>query len=174
MSHIPIRPLHKTSPKIFERAYKLGSLGGFLLARAVAPRQAARGHGNLIFTGATAGVRGNRGQAAHAMAMHGRRALAQSLAHELGPQGIHVAHVVVDGLVDAPDTVGKFFPALFEAAKAKLDPVDGIITPAAVADAYFYLAGQPRSSWTFEMDLRPWRDAAWYNTSNAAMEGHTN
>ena len=118
----------------------------------------------LAFTGATASVRGAGGQAAHASAMHARRALAQSLAHEWGPQGIHVCHVVVDGMVDAPDTLGKYFPEQFAAAKAVLEPVDGIVRPEAVADAYWYLHSQPRSAWTFEIDLRPWRDAPWWTS----------
>lgn len=152
-ANVGSRPLASLTSRVYERAWQLGSLGPFLLARAVTPLLAERGHGTLIFTGATASVRGNAEQAAHAGAMFARRALAQSVAAEYGPQGVHVAHVVVDGMVDSPDTLGQFFPKAFAAAKAALEPVDGIVQPASIADAYWFLHTQPRHSWTFELDM---------------------
>jgi NAD(P)-dependent dehydrogenase (short-subunit alcohol dehydrogenase family) len=159
------RSLAETSPKIFERAWSLGALGGYLAARAVAPGMVARGSGTMIFTGATASLRGNAGQLAHAHGMAARRSVAQSLAHELWPQGVHVAHCTIDGLIDAPDTVGKFFPEMFEKKKAENEPISNIVKPEDVAEHYWHLHSQPRGCWTFETDVRPWKDTAWFNTS---------
>ena len=159
------RDIERTTPKLFERAMRLGAFGAYELARSLAGPMTKRGSGTIIFTGATAGLRGNAGQHAHAAGMFARRALAQSLGHELGAHGIHIAHVVVDGMVDSPDTLGKMMPELFQNLKKEKMPLQGIIMPKDVADAMFYLHGQPRSSWTSEMDLRPWQDTAWYNTS---------
>eukprot|EP00750_Incisomonas_marina_P025197 INCI5346.4.p1 GENE.INCI5346.4~~INCI5346.4.p1 ORF type:complete len:230 (-),score=34.93 INCI5346.4:60-749(-) len=122
-ANMGIRDLADTSSKIFSRALDLGVFGGFLVSSAVLPRMQERGHGSFFFTGATAGMRGNAGHAAHAAGMFARRGFAQSLPHEFWPKGVHVAHVVVDGLVDAPDTVGKVFPEMFEAAKAEVRAV---------------------------------------------------
>ena len=157
-----VRGLERTPLKVMDRAMKLGALGGYFLAEAVIPRMARRGRGTFIFTGATAGLRGNSGHLAHAAGMFARRGMAQSLAHEFGPQGVHVCHVIAEGMVDAPDTLGKMMPEFFRKAREELLPIDGIIKPDAVADAYYYLHTQPRHSWTAEMDLRPWRDKAWY------------
>jgi NADP-dependent 3-hydroxy acid dehydrogenase YdfG len=113
---------------------------------------APRGRGTLIFTGATASVRGRDGFAAFAAAKAGLRALAQSLARELGPQGVHVAHVVIDGAVD-----GTFIRSI----RGEVDDLlarDSILKPADIATAYVQLHRQPRSAWTHEMDLRPWSE----------------
>ena len=163
-ANMGFRSLDATSYKVFDRAMKLGAYGAFELGRSVSSGMKARQRGTIIFTGATAALRGNRSQHAHAPAMFARRALAQTLAHELGPDGIHVAHVIVDGMADAPDTLGKMMPELFAKLKAEKMPKEEIILPSAVADAYWYLASQPRSSFTFELDLRPHSDSAWYNS----------
>jgi short-subunit dehydrogenase len=108
------------------------------------------GRGTILFTGATASLRGGAGFAAFAGAKHGLRALAQSMARELGPKGIHVAHVVVDGAIDTA-FIRDNFPARYA-----LKDQDGILNPEHIAEAYWQLHRQPRSAWTFEMDLRPW------------------
>eukprot|EP01065_Artemidia_motanka_P041566 TRINITY_DN540_c0_g1_i2.p1 TRINITY_DN540_c0_g1~~TRINITY_DN540_c0_g1_i2.p1 ORF type:complete len:267 (+),score=80.59 TRINITY_DN540_c0_g1_i2:64-864(+) len=159
------RPIKTTPTRIFQTAWRLGSLGGFLCARAVAPRMTQRGRGTIIFTGATAGVRGNHGQHAHSAAMFARRGLSQTLAHELGPKGVHVAHVIVDGPVDAPDTLGKHFPEAFNAMKAIRSKNDSLMLPEAIAENYWLIHQQPRNAWTQELDLRPYTDAAWYSTT---------
>ena len=119
----------------------------------------------MIVTSATAAMRGNAGQTSHASAMSARRILCQSLNAEYGPRGIHIAHVVVDGLVDAPDTVGKIlgeerYQALRE--ERGLDR-DGLVLPEKVADTYLHIARQHRSTWTFELDLRSFNDKPWWN-----------
>jgi NADP-dependent 3-hydroxy acid dehydrogenase YdfG len=121
-----------------------------------------RGRGCLLVTSATSAVRGNAGQHSHAAAMGGRRMLCQTLHAEFAPKGIHVAHVVVDGAVDAPDTLGKLLGDTFEAYKA-MKGEDGVIDPAEIAETYWHLAQQPRNCWTHELDLRPWTDVAWWN-----------
>ena len=108
-----------------------------------------RNRGTILFTGATAGLRGGAGFAAFAGAKHGIRALAQSMARELGPRNIHVAHVVVDGAIDT-DFIRDNFPQ-----KYALKDEDGILNPEHIADNYWYLHSQPRDAWTHELDLRP-------------------
>jgi short-subunit dehydrogenase len=112
----------------------------------------ARGRGTILFTGATAGLRGSANFAAFAGAKHALRALAQSMARELGPMNIHVAHVVVDGAIDT-DFIRENFP---ERYATKSD--DGILNPDHIAENYWYLHTQPRDAWTHELDLRPWRE----------------
>lgn len=130
---------------------------------AMAERARAGGpHGTLLVTSATAAMRGNAGQHSHAAAMGGRRMLCQTLNAEFAPQGVHVAHVVVDGAVDAPDTLGKLLGDKFEAFKAAKG-ADGVIDPAALAETYWHLAHQPRNCWSHEVDVRPWTDVAWWN-----------
>ena len=111
-----------------------------------------RGRGTILFTGATASLRGGAGFAAFAGAKHALRALAQSMAREVGPQGIHVAHVVIDGAIDTA-FIAENFPQRY-ALKDK----DGILNPEHIAEAYWQLHCQPRSAWTHEMDLRPWME----------------
>jgi NAD(P)-dependent dehydrogenase (short-subunit alcohol dehydrogenase family) len=130
----------------------MGALAGFLMGREVARAMLPRGRGTIVFTGATASLRGSAGFAAFAGAKHALRALAQSMARELGPQGIHVAHVVVDGAIDTA-FVAQNFPERY-ALKAS----DGILDPEAIAENYWQLHRQPRSAWTHEMDLRPWSE----------------
>jgi len=153
------RSLDGTSYRIFELAWRMGTLGAFAMAKELAPLMLARGHGTMLFTSSTAAMRGNQGQYAHAAAMFGRRALCQSLNHEFGPRGIHVCHVVLDGPVNAPDTIGRMFPGVIE----KL-PKDRIMQPASIAETFWSLYQQPRDTWTLELDLRPSGETAWFNT----------
>src|SRR5262249_18485138 len=111
-----------------------------------------RGRGTILFTGATASMRGGTGFAAFAGAKHALRALAQSMARELGPQGIHVAHVVIDGAIDT-EFIRSNFPE-----RAALKDRGGILDPEAIAEVYWQLHCQPQSAWTHEMDLRPWME----------------
>jgi NAD(P)-dependent dehydrogenase (short-subunit alcohol dehydrogenase family) len=136
----------------YRKIWELCAFAGFLTGREAARVMAPRGRGSLIFTGATASVRGGSGFAAFAGGKHALRALAQSLARELGPLGVHVAHVVIDGAVDTA-----FIRDLFPDRYA-LKAVDGILDPAHVADAFFALHAQPRDAWSFEIDLRPYME----------------
>ncbi len=156
------RTLADTPHRAFELGWRLGTYGLFRLAHAVLPAMAERGKGTLLVTSATAAVRGNTGQHSHAAAMGGRRMLCQTLNAEFGPQGVHVAHIVVDGSVDAPDTLGKLLGDQFEAYKASKGD-DGVIDPAALAETYWHLAQQPKNCWTHEVDARPWTDTPWWN-----------
>ena len=156
------RALADTPHRTFELGWRLGTFGLFRLAHALMPRMGERGSGSLIVTSATAAVRGNAGQHSHAAAMGGRRMLCQTLNAEFAPKGVHVAHVVIDGPVDAPDTLGKMLGEKFEAFKDHKGE-DGLLDPAAVAETYWHLAHQPRSAWTHELDLRPWTDVPWWN-----------
>ena len=124
-----------------------------------------RGHGTILVTSATAAVRGNAGQHSHAAAMGGRRMLCQSLNAELSPKGIHVAHIIVDGAVDAPDTLGKMLgPERFAALReSRGGEHDGLMLPEKIADTYFHIAQQHRSVWTHEIDMRSFSDRPWWN-----------
>ena len=155
----------ETSYKQFEMGWRLGTFGLFRLAQSVCPLMEERGKGTILVTSATAAVRGNAGQHSHAAAMGGRRMLCQSLNAEFGPKGIHVVHVLIDGAVDAPDTLGKMlgeerFQALREARGMEHD---GLMLPERIADTYFHLAQQHRSAWTHELDMRSFGDLAWWN-----------
>ena len=159
------RSLAETSHKVFELGWRLGTFGLFRMASAVCPLMAQRGRGTILVTSSTAAMRGNKGQHSHASAMGGRRMLCQSLNAEFGPKGIHVAHIIIDGMVDAPDTLGRM---LGEEAFQKLREErglehDGLLLPAEIADTYFQLAQQHRSAWTHEIDLRPFSDTPWWN-----------
>jgi len=139
----------ETARKYF-KIWEMACFAGFLSAREVARRMVARQKGTMLFTGATASLRGSANFAAFAGAKHALRALAQSLARELGPQGIHVAHVVIDGAIDTA-FIRENFPERYA-----LKEQDGIVNPEHIADAYWMLHAQPRDAWTHEMDLRPW------------------
>jgi NAD(P)-dependent dehydrogenase (short-subunit alcohol dehydrogenase family) len=130
------------SDELFERAWRTGCFAGFLVGRAAAAAMLPRSSGTIIFTGATGSIRGGAGFAAFAVPKFGLRALAQSMARELGPKGIHVAHVIVDGMID------------------NAGPADSMTAmgPTAIAEAYHALHRQPRSAWTHEVDLRPARE----------------
>ncbi|WP_024619798.1 SDR family oxidoreductase [Pseudomonas kilonensis] len=150
-ANVPCSILEETARKYF-KIWEMACFSGFLNAREVAKRMVKRQRGTILFTGATAGLRGASGFAAFAGAKHGIRALAQSMARELGPLNIHVAHVVVDGAIDT-DFIRDNFPEKY-ATKDQ----DGILNPEHIADNYWYLHSQPRDAWTFELDLRPWSE----------------
>ncbi|TAK41377.1 MAG: SDR family oxidoreductase [Betaproteobacteria bacterium] len=143
-------PIRELTSRVYFKTWEMGAFGGFLTAREVAKVMVPRGRGTMLFTGATASLRGGAGFAAFAGAKHALRALAQSLARELGPLGIHVAHVVIDGAIDTP-FIRDSFPERY-ALKEK----DGILDPEAIAANYWMLHCQARSAWTHELDLRPW------------------
>jgi NAD(P)-dependent dehydrogenase (short-subunit alcohol dehydrogenase family) len=147
--------LDETARKYF-KIWEMACLGGFLNGREVARRMVARageGHkGTIIFTGATASLRGSANFAAFAGAKHALRALAQSMARELGPRGIHVAHTIIDGAIDTA-FIRENFPQRY-AQKEQ----DGILNPDHIADSYWMLHRQPRDAWTHELDLRPWTE----------------
>ncbi|MCE4053884.1 SDR family oxidoreductase [Pseudomonas sp. Au-Pse12] len=150
-ANVPCSILEETARKYF-KIWEMACFSGFLNAREVARRMATRQRGTILFTGATAGVRGAAGFAAFAGAKHGIRALAQSMARELGPLNIHVAHIIVDGAIDT-DFIRTSFPE-----KYALKDQDGILNPEHIAENYWYLHSQPRDAWTFELDLRPWNE----------------
>jgi NAD(P)-dependent dehydrogenase (short-subunit alcohol dehydrogenase family) len=159
------RALSDTSAKVFETGWRLATFGLFRLASAVFPLMEARGKGTLLVTSATAAMRGNGGQHSHAAAMGGRRMLCQTLNAEFAPKGIHVVHIVIDGAVDAPDTLGKMLgPERFEQLReARGKEHDGLLLPAQIAETYVHLAKQHRSAWTHELDLRAFTDRPWWN-----------
>lgn len=159
------RALADTGYKAFERCWRLGTFGLFRLAAALCPAMAERGHGTLLVTSATAAVRGNAGQHAHAAAMGGRRMLCQTLNAEFAARGVHVVHIIIDGAVDAPDTLGRMLgPERFQALREDRGMEnDGLLLPEHIADTYYHLARQHRSTWTHEIDLRSFSDQAWWN-----------
>jgi NAD(P)-dependent dehydrogenase (short-subunit alcohol dehydrogenase family) len=159
------RSLTDTSYKAFEVGWRMATFGLFRVASVVAPLMISRGGGTILVTSATAAMRGNAGQHSHAAAMGGRRMLCQSLNAELSAQGVHVAHVLIDGMVDAPDTVGKMLGVerFNELRQTRGLEHDGLILPDRVADTYLHLAQQHRSTWTFEADLRSFNDRPWWN-----------
>ena len=148
-ANVPCSILEETARKYF-KIWEMACFSGFLNGREVAKRMVKRGRGTILFTGATAGTRGASGFAAFAGAKHALRALAQSMARELGPMGVHVAHVVVDGSIDT-EFIRENFPQRYA-----LKEQDGILNPDHIADNYWHLHIQPRDSWTHELDLRPW------------------
>ena len=157
--------LHQTSYKEFEWGWRMASFGLFRAAKVLCPLMVERGKGNILVTSATAAMRGNKNQHSHAAAMGARRMLCQSLNAEFGRQGIHVAHIVVDGAVDAPDTLGKMLgPELYQQMRETRGMEhDGLILPEKVADTYYHLAQQHRSTWTHEIDIRSFSDLSWWN-----------
>jgi len=145
-------PIREMTARVYTKVWEMAALAGFLVGREAARVMVPRRHGTILYTGATASLRGGRGFAAFAGAKHALRALAQSMARELGPEGIHVAHVVVDGAIDTP-FIRESFPERY-----KLKEQDGILDPEAIAENYWQLHCQPRSAWTHELDLRPWME----------------
>ena len=162
------RALLETSLNVFERCWRMATFGLFRAAQAVCPLMADRGEGAVLVTASTAAKRGNAGQHAHASAMAGRRMLCQSLNAEFASRGVHIAHIVVDGAVDAPDTLGKMLGAeRFAELRATKGAADGLILPEQLAETYWHIAHQHRSAWTHELDLRAWSDQAWWNHQTA-------
>jgi NAD(P)-dependent dehydrogenase (short-subunit alcohol dehydrogenase family) len=143
--------LEETARRYF-KIWEMACFSGFLNAREVAKRMVARERGTILFTGATASLRGSAGFAAFSGAKHALRALAQSMARELGPRGIHVAHTVIDGGIDT-EFIREHFPERYA-----LKEQDGILNPDHIAEAYWMLHTQPRDAWTHELDLRPWME----------------
>ena len=141
----------ETTSQKYHKVWEMAAFGAFLMGREVAKKMIPRKKGTIIFTGATASIRGGDGFAAFAGAKHAKRALAQSMARELGPKGIHVAHVIIDGAIDTP-WIKKLFPDYFKEKKK----IDGLMNPDDIAKNYIMLHKQPRNAWTQELDLRPW------------------
>jgi NAD(P)-dependent dehydrogenase (short-subunit alcohol dehydrogenase family) len=158
--------LDETSYKEFEWGWRMASFGLFRAAKTLCPLMSERGSGTIIATSATAAMRGNKTQHSHAAAMGSRRMLCQTLNDEFAEKGIHVAHVVIDGMVDAPDTLGKMLgDELFNQLRETRGKEDGIVLPEKVAEAYYYLYTQHRSTWTHDIDLRSYSDSAWWNSN---------
>lgn len=146
--------IRETTTRVFTKVWEMACFAGFLAGREAARVMAPRGKGTIIFTGATASTRGREGFAAFAAAKAGLRALAQSMARELGPQGIHVAHAICDGAIDGVFTRSRADEAAVEA----LLEGDLILKPKDIAASYVWLHNQPRSAWSHEIDLRPWKE----------------
>lgn len=143
----------ETTSRVFTKVWEMACFAGFLAGREAARVMGPRGRGTILFTGATASIRGRDGFAAFAAAKAGLRALAQSMSRELGPKGIHVAHVVVDGAID-----GNFTRANRTDVEGLLE-ADAILKPEQIAANYVWLHNQQRSAWTHELDLRPWSES---------------
>ena len=142
----------ETTARVYYKVWEMACFGGFLMGREAAKVMLPRGRGTIIFTGATASLRGRDGFAAFAGAKHALRALAQSMARELWPNGIHVAHPVVDGAIDT-----EFIRSNFPERYATKDQ-GGIVDPDHIADMYWQLHMQPRDAWTHETEIRPWME----------------
>jgi NAD(P)-dependent dehydrogenase (short-subunit alcohol dehydrogenase family) len=144
------QPITEMTSRVYFKTWQKACFAGFLMGREVAKAMLPRGRGTIFFTGATASLRGREGFAAFAGAKHALRALAQSMARELWPKGIHVVHTVIDGAIDT-EFIRTTFPQRY-AMKAQ----QGIVSPAHIADAYWQIYRQPRDAWTHETELRPW------------------
>ncbi len=142
-------PILETTAQKYFKVWEMCAMAGFLAGREAARVMIPRGRGTVLFTGATASVRGAAGFAAFAGGKAALRALAQSMARELGPKGLHVAHVIIDGLIDTAFAREHFAQRVADAGP------DGILNPDHIAEAYWWLHKQPRDAWTFELDLRP-------------------
>lgn len=142
----------ETTERVYRKVWEMAALAGFLTGREAARVMLPRGRGSIIFTGATASLRGRANFSAFASAKFALRALAQSMARELGPKGIHVAHPIIDGAIDTA-FIRDTFPELY-----KLKEQDGILDPDHIAETYWQIHCQPRDCWVHEMDLRPWSE----------------
>jgi len=142
----------ETTARVYQKVWEMACFSGFLMGRETAKVMLPRQRGTIIFTGATASLRGREGFCAFAGAKHALRALAQSMARELGPKGIHVAHPVIDGAIDT-EFIRSNFPDRY-----LLKDQGGIVNPDSIAEAYWQIHHQPRDAWTHEMDLRPWME----------------
>ncbi len=143
-------PFIDTTTRVYKKVWEMCALAGFLTGREVARHMIIRNRGTMLFTGATASVRGSNGFSAFAGGKHALRALAQSMAKELMPQNIHVAHVIIDGPIDTEWTRQRFKEMVKERRE------DGLLQPDDIAETYWAIHGQKRSAWTFETDVRPW------------------
>jgi hypothetical protein len=149
-------PIRDTTSRVFRKVWEMACFGGFLCGREAARRMVPRGRGSIFFTGATASLRGGKGYAAFASAKAGLRMLAQSMARELGPEGIHVAHLVIDAGVDTAWVRERIAAAGRDPAAL---PEGTLMDPASVGEAYWMLHQQPRDAWTFELEIRPHRES---------------
>lgn len=145
--------IRETTARVYRKVWEMAAFSAFLTGREAARVMVPRGAGTILFTGATASIRGGAGFSAFAGAKHAVRALAQSMARELGPKNIHVAHSIIDGPIDTA-FIRDTFPAIY-ARKAD----DGLLQPDAIAEAYWQVHRQPRTAWTHELDLRPWSES---------------
>ena len=145
-------PITEMTARVYRKVWEMACFGGFLMGREAARVMVPRGHGTIIFTGATASLRGGSGYAAFAGAKAALRMCAQSMARELGPKNIHVAHSIIDGPIDT-DFIATRVPDIDE-MRAR----DAVLSPDAIAQAYVMLHKQHRSAWTHELDLRPWTE----------------
>ena len=150
-------PILETTERVFFKVWEMACKSGFLAGREAARLMLARGRGSIFFTGATASLRGGAGYAAFASAKSGLRMMAQAMARELGPHNIHVAHLVIDAGGDNDVVRERIQSARGAEALASL-PEDTLMSPASIAEAYWYLHQQKRDAWTFEMDLRPYKE----------------
>jgi NAD(P)-dependent dehydrogenase (short-subunit alcohol dehydrogenase family) len=159
------RHLTDTSYKAFEIGWRMATFALFRTASTLFPLMENRGRGTLLVTSSTASVRGNASQHSHAAAMGGRRMLCQSLNAEYASKGIHIAHIIIDGAVEAPDTLGKMLGAeKFQKLKEEKGMgKDGLMLPEKIAETYLHIHQQHRSVWTHELDLRSFSDLAWWN-----------
>jgi len=144
--------IKETTSRVYRKVWEMAAFAGFLTGREAAKYMEPRGRGTIIFTGASASLRGKAGFSAFAGAKTAKRALAQSMARELGPKNIHVAHVIIDGAIDG-DFIRNNFPGVDEMRKE-----DGLMQPDDIAQNYVMLHKQPRTAWTHELDLRPWKE----------------
>ena len=150
-------PITDTTERVFRKVWEMACYAGFLAGREAARLMLARGNGAIFFTGATASMRGGIGYAAFASAKAGLRAVAQSMARELGPKNIHVAHLVIDAGVDTAFVRERIRERGGDEALANIPP-DRLMNPQSIAETYWQLYNQPRDAWTFELDLRPYRE----------------
>ena len=159
------RALEETAYKVFELGWRMATFALFRVASSVCPLMESRGKGTILVTSSTAAMRGNAGQHSHAAAMGGRRMLCQSLSAQYASKGSLIAHIVIDGSVDAPDTLGKMLgPENFQKLReTKGMEKDGLMLPSKIAETYLHLHQQHRSVWTHELDLRSFSDLAWWN-----------
>ncbi|MGJ4968581.1 MULTISPECIES: SDR family NAD(P)-dependent oxidoreductase [unclassified Bradyrhizobium] len=147
------KPLLETTEKLFSKAWELACYAGFLVGREAARYMVSRGRGSILFTGATASLRGGAGYAAFASAKFGLRAVAQSMARELGPKNIHVVHLIIDAGVDSPAIHARMKAA--KGMEASEIPPDSLTKTSSIAEAYWFAHEQTRDGWTHELDLRP-------------------
>lgn len=145
-------PIRETTARVYRKVWEMAAFAGFLVGREAAKVMVPRARGTIIFTGATASIRGASGFSAFSGAKFALRSLAQAMARELGPQGVHVAHTIIDGAIDT-EWIAKNFPQRYA-----LKEQGGILNPEHIADAYWMLHAQPRDAWTHELDLRPWME----------------
>jgi len=150
-------PILETTERVFRKVWEMACYGGFLTGREAARLMLPRGSGSIFFTGATASLRGGKGYAAFSSAKFGLRAVAQSMARELGPENIHVAHLIIDSGVDTDFVRQRIVAARGAEALDQLEP-DELMHPSSIADTYWALHNQPRDAWTHELDIRPFSE----------------